>query len=95
MLRIFSSGFSPVRIGSSSVASDSLEAVLLSVLLPEEAVLEDDEDVVVPPLQAARENHSSCEQCAQYFLHVVTPLLNEFYSCNSPLLLDNGFNVSP
>ena len=55
MLRIFSSGFSPVRIGSSSVASDSLEAVLLSVLLPEEAVLEDDEDVVVLPLQAARE----------------------------------------
>ena len=33
MLRIFSSGFSPVRIGSSSVASDSLETVLLSVLL--------------------------------------------------------------
>ena len=55
MLRIFSSGFSPVRIGSSSVASDSLETVLLSVLLSEEAVLEGDEDVVVPPLQAARE----------------------------------------
>ena len=77
------------------MASDSLEAVLLSVLLPEEAVLEDDEDGRAAAASCERENHSSCEQCAQYFLHVVTPLLNEFYSCNSPLLLDNGFNVSP